>query len=62
MIKFVLSWSELDSKKSEAKAKIINALGSSVSISGDTIEVKFDSDAPKVAGILNQVGVKYSGD
>ena len=61
MSKFVLTGYELDSKKSEAKAKIVYALGSSVSISGDTIEVKYNSDATKVAEILNQVGVKYSG-
>jgi hypothetical protein len=52
---------ELDSKKSQAKSKIISALGSSVSISGDSIEVNYSSDAAKVAAILNEVGVKYSG-
>lgn len=61
MTKFVLNGYELGSKKSEAKAKVTSALGSYVSISGDTIEVRYDSDAPKVADILNQVGVQYSG-
>lgn len=61
MTKFILNGYELDSKKSEAKAKVTSALGSSVSISGDTIEVKYSSDATKVADILNQVGVQYSG-
>lgn len=61
MSKFVLNGYELDSKKSEAKAKIVDALGSSVSISGNTIEVKYSSDATKVAEILNEVGVEYSG-
>lgn len=61
MAKFVLNGSELDSKKSQAKAKITSALGSGVSISGDEIEVKYSSDATKVAQILNDSGVKYSG-
>lgn len=61
MAKFVLNGSELDSKKSEAKAKVSSALGSSVSISGNTIEVKYSSDEARVAAILNQVGVQYSG-
>lgn len=61
MTKFVLNGYELDSKKSEAKAKVLSALGWSVSISGDTIEVKYSSDAAKVAAILNQVGVQYTG-
>ena len=61
MTKFVLNGYELDSKKSEAKAQVTSALGSYISISGDTIEVRYDSDAPKVADILNQVGVQYSG-
>ena len=61
MAKFVLDRMALDSKKSEAKGKIANALGSNVSISGDTIEVKYSSDATKVAQILNDAGVSYSG-
>jgi hypothetical protein len=61
MTKFVLNGYELESKKSEAKAKVTSALGWSVSISGNTIEVRYDSDASKVAAILSQVGVKYSG-
>lgn len=61
MTKFVLNGYELDSKKSEAQAKVTSALGSSISISGNTIEVCYDSDAPKVAAILNQIGVQYSG-
>jgi len=60
MSKFVLDKYELDSKKSQAKAKLVNSLGSSVSISGDEIEVP-SYDASKVAQILNQEGVKYSG-
>lgn len=61
MTKFVLNGYELDSKKSEAKAKVLSALGWSVSICEDTIEVKYSSDAAKVAAILNQVGVQYTG-
>lgn len=61
MTKFVLNGYELESKKAEAKSKIISALGSSVSISGNTITVKYSIDASKVAQILNQVGVSYSG-
>jgi|GEM_PF-3073309 len=60
MSKFVLDRYELDSKKSQAKAKLVNSLGSGVSISGDEIEVS-SYNATKVAEILNQVGVKYSG-
>ncbi|MDB9396983.1 MAG: hypothetical protein EWV64_15405 [Microcystis flos-aquae Ma_QC_C_20070823_S18] len=61
MTKFVLDKYALDSKKSEAKAKVVNSLGSSVTISGDTIEVNYSSNATKVAQILNSEGVKYSG-
>ena len=61
MTKFVLDSLEYDSKKSRAKAKITNVLGSSVTISGDTIEVKYISDANKVAQILNEEDIKYSG-
>ncbi|BAG03369.1 MULTISPECIES: hypothetical protein [Microcystis] len=61
MTKFVLDKYALDSKKSEAKAKVVNSLGSSVTISGDTIEVNYSSNATKVAQILSQVGIKYSG-
>lgn len=60
MAKFVLDKYELDSKKSQAKAKVVSSLGSSVSISGDTIEVP-SYDASKVTQILNDAGVKYSG-
>lgn len=48
-------------KSQKPEAKVISAFGSYVSISGDTIDVRYDSDAPKVANILNQVGVQYSG-
>ncbi|MEA5508244.1 hypothetical protein VB715_00550 [Crocosphaera sp. UHCC 0190] len=61
MATFVLSGTELDSKKSQAKSRIANALGSGVKISGDTIEVTYSIDAPKVAQILNEEGVSYSG-
>jgi hypothetical protein len=60
MAKFVLDKYALDSKKSEAKAKIAGSLGSKASISGDEIEVP-SYDASKVAQILSQVGIKYSG-
>jgi len=60
MAKFVLDKYALDSKKSEAKAKIAGSLGSNASISGDEIEVP-SYDASKVAQILSQVGIKYSG-
>jgi hypothetical protein len=60
MAKFVLDSYALDSKKSEAKAKVAGALGSSVSISGNEIEVPSYA-AEKVAQILSQVGIKYSG-
>jgi hypothetical protein len=50
----------LDSKKSEAKAKIIDALGSNASISGNEITVPSYS-TEKVVQILSQVGIKYSG-
>lgn len=61
MTKFVLNGNELDSEKSEAKAKIVDTLGSNVFISENTIEVKYSSDATKVVEILDQVGVQYSG-
>lgn len=61
MTKFVLNGYELDSKNSTAKVQVTSALGSSVSISGDTIEIHYNSDAPSVVAILNQVGVQYSG-
>ncbi|GCL54105.1 hypothetical protein NIES3806_14420 [Microcystis aeruginosa NIES-3806] len=57
MTKFVLDKYALDSKKSEAKAKIVGSLGSNASISGDQIEVP-SYDASKVVQILSQVG-KY---
>jgi hypothetical protein len=60
MSKFVLDKYALDSKKSQAKAKLVNSLGSSVSISGDEIEVPSYDDS-KVAQILDREGVKYSG-
>ena len=60
MAKFVLDSYALDSKKSEAKAKVAGALGSSVSISGNEIEVPSYA-AEKVTQILGQVGIKYSG-
>ncbi|NJO62224.1 MAG: hypothetical protein HC836_29555 [Richelia sp. RM2_1_2] len=62
MTRFVLNGYELDSKKSEAKAKIIDALGSNVFISENIIEVKYSSDATKVVEILDEVEVQYSGD
>ena len=61
MSKFVLNGYELNSKKSETKAKIAPAFGYSVSILRNTIEVKYNSDATKVADIFNQVGVQYTG-
>jgi hypothetical protein len=60
MPKFVLHSYALDSKKSEAKAKIIDALGSNASISGNEITVPSYS-TEKVVQILSQVGIKYSG-
>jgi len=60
MAKFVLDNYALDSKKSEAKAKVAAALGSSVSISGNEIEAPSYA-AEKVAQILSQVGIRYSG-
>jgi hypothetical protein len=48
MAKFVLDKYALDSKKSEAKAKIAGSLGSNASISGDEIEVP-SYNATKVA-------------
>jgi hypothetical protein len=50
----------LDSQKSEAKAKVVSELGSNASVSGDVIEVP-SYNATKVAQILSQVGIKYSG-
>lgn len=61
MAKFVLDRYALDSKKSEAKAKVAGAIGSNASISGDEIEVP-SYEATKVAQILSQVGIKYSGN
>jgi hypothetical protein len=47
MTKFVLDKYALDSKKSEAKAKIVGSLGSNASISGDQIEVpSYDASKP----------------
>ena len=60
MAKFVLDSYALDSKKSDAKAKIADAIGSNASISGNEITVPSYS-AEKVAQILSQVGIKYSG-
>ena len=61
MSKFVLNGTELDSKKADTKNKIRNALGSAVVITGNTIEVKYSIDEPKVAQILSEMGVSYSG-
>ncbi|CCI05679.1 MAG: hypothetical protein ACK4YL_15775 [Microcystis sp.] len=60
MPKFVLDKYALDSQKSEAKAKVVSELGSNASVSGDVIEVP-SYNATKVAQILSQVGIKYSG-
>ncbi len=61
MTKFVLNRYELNAKKSEAQAKIVSAFDYSISILGGTIEVKCSSDATKVADILNQLEVQYTG-
>jgi hypothetical protein len=50
----------LDAKKSEAKAKIADAIGSNASISGNEITVPSYA-AEKVTQILSQVGIRYSG-
>ena len=57
----VLDGHELESKKAEAKSKVISALGSGVSISGDTIIVQYSIDVPKVTQILSAAYVSYSG-
>jgi len=60
MAKFVLDSYALDSKKSEAKAKVADAIGSNASISGNEITVPSYA-AEKVTQILGQVGIRYSG-
>ena len=60
MPKFVLDKYALDSQKWEAKAKVVSELVAIASVSGDVIEVP-SYNATKVAQILSQVGIKYSG-
>ena len=61
MTTFVLNGYESDSKKAKAKAQVISQIGFGVSVSGDTITVKYQIDVSKVAEILSSVGVQYSG-